>query len=171
MQSCLACLIENFFIIFNNLVIAYQGGQALPKFRNCMHLPNYSQCSNRCLKLPIADCRGGRFPAPQCIQGALTYLLEGGQGQGGHSTATPASTLSTVPAAVGDSTGSGVGGSAEGGVCGVVLIGDARGAFPPDLGQGVNSAFEDVAELAQVCVCFSSTNAGQSSLVKPVAQV
>ncbi len=27
---------------------------------------------------------------------------------------------------------------------GVVLVGDARAAFPPDLAQGVNSAFEDV---------------------------
>ncbi|GFH31981.1 hypothetical protein HaLaN_31121 [Haematococcus lacustris] len=30
------------------------------------------------------------------------------------------------------------------------LAGDARAAFPPDLGQGVNSALEDVAELDQV---------------------
>ena len=28
--------------------------------------------------------------------------------------------------------------------------GDARACFPPDLGQGVNSALEDVDELAQV---------------------
>jgi 2-polyprenyl-6-methoxyphenol hydroxylase-like FAD-dependent oxidoreductase len=33
--------------------------------------------------------------------------------------------------------------------CGVVLIGDAAHAFPPDLGQGVNSALEDVTVLGR----------------------
>lgn len=34
--------------------------------------------------------------------------------------------------------------------CGVTAQGDARAAFPPDLAQGVNSALEDVATLADV---------------------
>ncbi len=33
---------------------------------------------------------------------------------------------------------------------GVVLVGDARASFPPDMAQGANSAFQDVTALDQV---------------------
>lgn len=43
-----------------------------------------------------------------------------------------------------------VGTGGEGAGVGVVVLGDAAHAFPPDLGQGVNSALEDVALLCKV---------------------
>ena len=40
--------------------------------------------------------------------------------------------------------------------CAVVLLGDAAHAFPPDLGQGVNSALQDVHVLSE---CVAESNA------------
>lgn len=55
-------------------------------------------------------------------------------------------TLTAVSSSAGDRDG------------GVVLIGDAAHAFPPDLGQGVNSALEDVAVLGR---CLDSSEGPQ----------
>jgi 2-polyprenyl-6-methoxyphenol hydroxylase-like FAD-dependent oxidoreductase len=38
---------------------------------------------------------------------------------------------------------------------GILLLGDALHAFPPDLGQGVNSGLEDVVELNN---CLDDSN-------------
>jgi 2-polyprenyl-6-methoxyphenol hydroxylase-like FAD-dependent oxidoreductase len=69
----------------------------------------------------FATSNGGTFPIPQCCSG-LHYLLT-------HTT---------------DASGRGTTAS------GILLLGDAVHCFPPDIGQGVNSALEDVFVLNQV---------------------
>ncbi|PNG99356.1 Kynurenine 3-monooxygenase, partial [Tetrabaena socialis] len=94
-----------------------------------------------------AASRGGTFPRPQHLS-HFTAVLP------------PPPPPSPPPAsggsasAAGAAAASGGGGSAGGGgpaaaACGVALLGDAVHCFPPDLGQGVNSALLDVVALMQ----------------------
>eukprot|EP00882_Tetradesmus_deserticola_P005981 GHRQ01006298.1.p1 GENE.GHRQ01006298.1~~GHRQ01006298.1.p1 ORF type:complete len:342 (+),score=172.70 GHRQ01006298.1:94-1026(+) len=71
----------------------------------------------------FAASRGGQFPAPQHSRGLSLLLSAESQQQ---------------PAAPGAAAVKG---------SGVLLLGDAAHCFPPDLGQGVNSALEDVCVL------------------------
>ncbi|KAF5842201.1 hypothetical protein DUNSADRAFT_8601 [Dunaliella salina] len=95
----------------------------------------------------FATSRGGRFPQPQLCEG-LHYLVSAGDRQ--HDTEQQGMGPQGGGAAEGSSSVASSSGAAMPGTAGVLLIGDARGSFPPDLGQGVNSALEDVDELAQV---------------------
>lgn len=65
----------------------------------------------------FAESEGGVFPAPQASDGVAYVLEKGGGGE-----AAPSATA-------------------------VLLVGDAAHAFPPDLGQGVNAALQDVQAL------------------------
>ena len=65
----------------------------------------------------FAESRGGTFPAPTITRGGAAFPVPRG------------------------STSDGAGETA------VVLVGDAMHHFPPDVGQGVNSALEDVMKL------------------------
>ncbi|CAM9651225.1 unnamed protein product [Laminaria digitata] len=76
----------------------------------------------------FAQSEGGRFPDPQYCPGLQWVVGASGGGAG-----------------AGKGSPSGVEGLES--ACGVVLMGDAIHAFPPDLGQGVNSALEDVVVL------------------------
>ncbi|CAM9387569.1 unnamed protein product, partial [Pylaiella littoralis] len=69
----------------------------------------------------FAESEGGRFPDPQYCPGLHWLVKDKG----------------------GSDTGEAGGSSSSG----VALVGDAIHAFPPDLGQGVNSALEDVVVL------------------------
>jgi 2-polyprenyl-6-methoxyphenol hydroxylase-like FAD-dependent oxidoreductase len=74
----------------------------------------------------FADSEGGAFPDPQASDG-VAYVLGGGGGGGGEEDDQPG-----PPAAAA-----------------VLLVGDAAHAFPPDLGQGVNAALQDVQFLTE----------------------
>ena len=51
------------------------------------------------------------------------------------------------------------------GGAGAVLLGDAAHSFPPDLGQGVNSALEDAAALARAIDTHAGIEQGLSASV------
>ncbi|GIL63355.1 hypothetical protein Vafri_17312 [Volvox africanus] len=80
----------------------------------------------------VAASRGGVFPRPQYLKHFTAVLQQSCSSSALSSTASDA-----PPAAV------------AGPCCGVALVGDAVHCFPPDLGQGVNSAMQDVVGLAQ----------------------
>lgn len=71
----------------------------------------------------FARSEGGAFPIPQYCPGLQTVLKQ-----------TPIDAEANNPAAE----------------VGILLLGDAIHCFPPDIGQGVNSALEDVSVLNQV---------------------
>lgn len=76
----------------------------------------------------FAQSEGGRFPDPQYCPG-LQWVVGSSQGGAGAGEGSPSATEGLESAG------------------GVALMGDAIHAFPPDLGQGVNSALEDVVVL------------------------
>ncbi|KXZ50097.1 hypothetical protein GPECTOR_18g73 [Gonium pectorale] len=89
-----------------------------------------------------AAASGGAFPRPQYLR-RFTAVLP-----------SPFQTPGPAPKPTADGHGiSAAGGSSPGGgsgsAVGVALVGDAVHCFPPDLGQGVNSAMLDVVGLAQ----------------------
>lgn len=124
----------------------------------------------------FAESRGGSFPSPQACAG-LHYLVQGSDGgasSSGSGSSEGAATGSTPPfsgvllivscacpmAPLHDRIQSASKRSPHRvltrtcthglhAACPATLQGDARAAFPPDLGQGVNSALEDVDDLAQ----------------------
>ncbi|EFJ46001.1 hypothetical protein VOLCADRAFT_93787 [Volvox carteri f. nagariensis] len=75
-----------------------------------------------------AKSRGGSFPRPQYMRHFIAVLPY-----------TPRDSDQQFAAAAAAASSS----------CGVVLLGDAIHCFPPDLGQGVNSAMQDVMEFAK----------------------
>mmetsp|Transcript_5956 Transcript_5956/g.14055 ORF Transcript_5956/g.14055 Transcript_5956/m.14055 type:complete len:611 (-) Transcript_5956:636-2468(-) len=95
----------------------------------------------------FAASKGGRFPQPQLCEG-LHYLVSLGDSQ--HDTEQQVISSQGDGPALDARTAASSSGATMPGTAGVLLIGDARASFPPDLGQGVNSALEDVDELAQV---------------------
>eukprot|EP00775_Hariotina_reticulata_P000352 gene352-585_t len=94
----------------------------------------------------FAVSEGGMFPAPQYSQGMAMVLEQ--------------------PAPDGEGSGVGMSDAAAGSGSsvlrgsGVVLLGDAAHCFPPDLGQGVNSALEDVCVLEQQLLAAQGDLAG-----------
>ncbi|EFJ45903.1 hypothetical protein VOLCADRAFT_31042, partial [Volvox carteri f. nagariensis] len=76
-----------------------------------------------------AKSRGGSFPRPQYMRHFIAVLPY-----------TPRDSDQQFAAAAA---------AAASSSCGVVLLGDAIHCFPPDLGQGVNSAMQDVMEFAK----------------------
>jgi 2-polyprenyl-6-methoxyphenol hydroxylase-like FAD-dependent oxidoreductase len=80
----------------------------------------------------FADSEGGVFPAPQASDG-VAYVVGGDGGDGGVAAAAAASSSS----------------SSSSSASAVLLVGDAAHAFPPDLGQGVNAALQDVQWLTE----------------------
>jgi kynurenine 3-monooxygenase len=87
----------------------------------------------------FAESEGGVFPLPQASDG-VAYVLKGGDGGGGgggESGAAAAEAAAATTAATTTTTTT----------TAVLLVGDAAHAFPPDLGQGVNAALQDVQAL------------------------
>lgn len=87
----------------------------------------------------FAASRGGTFPMSTTTKGGAAFPVSSGAVSAGKDAA---------PLVLAGA-GSGAGETA------VVLVGDAMHHFPPDVGQGVNSALEDVMELGKVTFYYN----------------
>ncbi|GLC39051.1 hypothetical protein PLESTB_001287900 [Pleodorina starrii] len=134
--------------VFWSLTRGPQLGAFLQESFPQLHIP--SLFTEQQLEAAAAS-RGGAFPRPQYLRHFTAVLPSptAAAGLGAAPAGAPAAATTASTATASTSTATSGGGGGGGGCCGVALVGDAVHCFPPDLGQGVNSAMADVMGLAE----------------------